>query len=234
MFTNFKMFKNHVRRVFGDINTERTVTRKLMNLKQKRAASMYVTWFQRVSFNLSWENTVLTEQFYRSLKNVVKNDIAREEQPTTLQNMIITAIQINNQMYKRKLKKHNNKAPIIIREQSEQKKQCTSEHYKDYDLQPMNLDTIQRHPKQRKGSEHFQKKGNSSSIKKEKCYNYNIEEHYTNECRKPRRLQQVAKMKKKSKQQRQELVTVLTVSSSKHKHDCLSWTACYNNMCTTH
>ena len=86
------MFKIHARRVFEDIDAERTVTRELMNLKQKKAASMYVTWFQKVSFNLSWENTALTEQFYRDLKNVVKNDIAREEWSTTLQDMIITVI----------------------------------------------------------------------------------------------------------------------------------------------
>ena len=89
---NFETFKIHARRVFEDINTERTAAQKLMNLKQKRAASMYAVWFQRVLFNLSWENTVLTEQFYRGLKDVVKDDIARGEQPTTLQDMITTAI----------------------------------------------------------------------------------------------------------------------------------------------
>ena len=114
--------------------------------------------------------------------------------------MIITAIQINNQMYKRKLKKHNNKASIIIREQLKQKKQHISEHYKDYNLQSMNLDTTQRHSRREKELEHFQKKRSSNSIKKKKCYNCNIEEHYTNECRKLRKSQQVAKMKKKSKQ----------------------------------
>ena len=103
-------------------------------------------------------------------------------------------------MYERKLKKHNNKALIIIRECSEQKKQCISEHYKDYDLQSMNLDTTQRHSKQDKESEYFQKKENDNSIKKRKCYNCNIKEHYINECRKSRKSQQVAKMKKKSKQ----------------------------------
>ena len=58
-------------------------------------------------------------------------------------------------MYKRKLKKHNNKASIIIREYSEQKKQCTSKHYKDYDLQSMNLDITQQCSKQDKESECF-------------------------------------------------------------------------------
>ena len=142
MFTNFKMFKIHARRVFEDINAKRTMIRELINLEQKRATLMYAVWFQRVLFNLSWENTVLTEQFYRDLKNIVKNDIAREEQSTTLQDMIITTIQINNWMYKRKLKKCNNKASIVIERCLEQKKQCISEHYKDYNLQSINLDAI--------------------------------------------------------------------------------------------
>ena len=118
----------------------------------------------------------------------------------TLQNMIIMTIQINNQIYKRKLKKHNNKASIIIREWLKQKKQHTLRHYKDYDLQSMNLDTIQRHSKQKKESEHFQKKENSSSIKKEKCYNCDIKEHYMNECRKSKKLQQVARTGRRLKQ----------------------------------
>ena len=147
MFTNFKIFKIHARRVFEDINTERTAVRELINLKQKKVASMYAVWFQKVLFNLSWRDAVLTEQFYRDLKNIVKNEIAREEQSTTLQNIIITVIQINNQIYKRKLKKHNNKASIVIREHSEQKKQYISKHCNNYNLQLMNLDMTQQHSK---------------------------------------------------------------------------------------
>ena len=33
MFINFKVFKIHARRVFRDINAERTEARKLINLK---------------------------------------------------------------------------------------------------------------------------------------------------------------------------------------------------------
>ena len=53
MFINFEMFKIYMRRVFKDIDAERTVARELMNLEQKRVTSMYVIWFQRVLFNLS-------------------------------------------------------------------------------------------------------------------------------------------------------------------------------------
>ena len=33
MFTNFKVFKTYARRVFRDINAERTTARKLINLE---------------------------------------------------------------------------------------------------------------------------------------------------------------------------------------------------------
>ena len=33
MFTDFEVFKTYARRVFEDINTERTVTRELINFK---------------------------------------------------------------------------------------------------------------------------------------------------------------------------------------------------------
>ena len=42
MFIDFKVFKTHARRVFENINTKRTIVRKLINLKQKRAASIYI------------------------------------------------------------------------------------------------------------------------------------------------------------------------------------------------
>ena len=42
MFINFKIFKIYIRRVFKNINTERTVMRELMNLEQKKAALIYV------------------------------------------------------------------------------------------------------------------------------------------------------------------------------------------------
>ena len=41
MFINFKIFKIHARKVFEDINTERTMARELINLEQKKAALIY-------------------------------------------------------------------------------------------------------------------------------------------------------------------------------------------------
>ena len=84
MFSNFKVFKTQARRVFENINVKRTAARELMNLEQKKAALIYAVCFQKVLFNLNWDNTALVKQFYRGLKKVVKNNIAREEWSTIL------------------------------------------------------------------------------------------------------------------------------------------------------
>ena len=60
----------------------------------------------------------------------------------------------------------------------------------------MNLNITQQHIRCEKELEHFQKKENSSSIKKEKCYNYNTIESYTNKCRKLKKLQDFTSTRK--------------------------------------
>ena len=42
MFVNFKTFKIHAQRVFKDIDTERTIIKELINLKQREVALIYV------------------------------------------------------------------------------------------------------------------------------------------------------------------------------------------------
>ena len=38
---------------------------------------MYAAKFQRITFNISWEDISLTAQFYRELKNSVKDNIIK-------------------------------------------------------------------------------------------------------------------------------------------------------------
>ena len=52
---------------------------------------------------------------------------------------------------------------------------------------------IQKYLRREKELKYFQKKENSNSIKKEKCYNYNIKEYYVNKCRKLKKTQQITK-----------------------------------------
>jgi molecular chaperone DnaK (HSP70) len=66
---------------------------------------MYTAEFQRYSTKLSWNNSALIHQYYCGLKEHVKDDLSREELPTTLAEMIKRAIQIDNRIYKRTLEK---------------------------------------------------------------------------------------------------------------------------------
>jgi hypothetical protein len=45
----------------------------------------------------------LTDQFYKGLKDVVKDDIARGERLDTLQRMISVVIKIDNRLYERNI-----------------------------------------------------------------------------------------------------------------------------------
>ena len=83
-------------------------------------------------------------------------------------------------MYERKLKKHNIKALIVIKRQSEQKKQQISEHYKDYNLQLINLNIITRHLKYT-SKKHFQSKRDKDKFQ-ENCYNYNQQSYIVKNC----------------------------------------------------
>ena len=68
-------------------------------------------------------------------------------------------------------------------------KKSTPQVHDSYELQPMNLDTIYEHLRQFKGTKHFQKKENSSNIRKVECYNCDIKEHYARDCYKIKKSQ---------------------------------------------
>ena len=68
----------------------------LMNLQQQGSAVVYAAEFQRIASKTEWGDVLLTAQFYRGLKDSVKDDIAKAERPGTLQAMIKLAVRIDN------------------------------------------------------------------------------------------------------------------------------------------
>ena len=67
-----------------------------MNLQQWGSAAVYAAEFQRITFKTEWGDVLLITQFYRGLKNSVKNDIMKAEWSETLQVMIKLVMQIDN------------------------------------------------------------------------------------------------------------------------------------------
>ena len=121
-----------------------------MNLQQQESAVTYAAEFQRIAFKTEWEDVSLITQFYRELKDSVKNNIVKVKQSETLQVMIRLIIQINNQQHKQCMKKSRQHAPVIIMH-----KKLTTIYHNLNELQSMNLDTTHECSEQFKETEHF-------------------------------------------------------------------------------
>ena len=79
--------------------------RKLQALRQTGSASDFTAKFQQLSVRTQWGDSALTVLFYQALKEQVKDDITRGDQPTDLEDMIDTAVRINNQQFEQELEK---------------------------------------------------------------------------------------------------------------------------------
>ena len=100
IFNMFLRFKKSICKIFTNINAERTAERTLISLQQENSAITYVIKFQKVTISTNWEDISLTAQFYKELKNAVKNNLIREDWPESLSDMIDAAVYINNRQYK--------------------------------------------------------------------------------------------------------------------------------------
>jgi hypothetical protein len=61
--------------MFEDINKKHIAKRAFKKLRQKGAATLYIAEFQAHSFKIGWNNDFLKAQFYKGLKDTVKNNM---------------------------------------------------------------------------------------------------------------------------------------------------------------
>ena len=105
IFTSLEEFKKQIRIVFGTVDQERTAEREICNIVQKGAAATYAANFQRHAAYTNWDDTALTAQYYKGLKDFIKDEIFCSERPSTLVKMIEKSVIIDNCVYKRFMKK---------------------------------------------------------------------------------------------------------------------------------
>ncbi len=122
VFEDFSNFEQAIRRMYEDIDAKRIVERQLYDIKQSESAFKYIAAFQSIAAEIEWDDLTLTAQFYRELKNVIKNEIARMNRFATLHAMISKTIVLNNQQYERRLEKKNKIAYVSIAWSKEKKK----------------------------------------------------------------------------------------------------------------
>ncbi len=138
IFEDFFNFEQAIQRMYEDINVKWIIERQLYDIKQSESAFKYVAAFQSIAAEIEWNDSTFTAQFYRELKNVIKNEIARTNKFATLHIMISKIIVLNNWQYERRLEKKNKIAYASVARSKKKKKQSY------YDSQSMKLDAIRK------------------------------------------------------------------------------------------
>jgi hypothetical protein len=70
--------------MFGNINKKHIAERAFKKLRQKGAATSYIAEFQAHSFKTGWNDDFLKAQFYKGLKDTVKDNMSYiEKRPDT-------------------------------------------------------------------------------------------------------------------------------------------------------
>jgi hypothetical protein len=255
LFRTVKGFKEGISKVYGDIDPDRTAERALQALQQQGSATKYTAEFQQHMHRTHWDDHALRAQYYKGLKDSVKDEMARSDKPDDLAEMIELAIKIDDRMYERKLEKkgqyHN----------TQHKKPNSQPQQKAYWPQPMELDATRwkREPS---------KEERDRRRKNKLCYECGLPGHQAAAHRKKQAQQQGRTPWRKPKwdTSRKQLNATRTPLSKQvvankevpnrqlcatrtsmenmeenwptheeeQQHEQLSWTACYNDQCRIH
>jgi hypothetical protein len=102
---DFELFCKKLKELFGDPNERATAERNLYALKQKGSATSYLADFQRYSVLVEWNDQAKMAQFYRGLKEMVKDELAKQDDSQSLTELMERAVNIDTRLYERNLEK---------------------------------------------------------------------------------------------------------------------------------
>lgn len=91
--------------MFGDPDEVATAERQLYSLRQRGSATGYVADFTRLAALVNWNDEALCAQFYRGLKDSIKDELARTEKPKDLKTYKEIAVRIDTRLFERHLEK---------------------------------------------------------------------------------------------------------------------------------
>lgn len=106
---DFKAFCKELQGTFGDPDEEGTAERQLYALQQKGSVPSYVADFMRYAVLVKWNDKAKAAQFYRGLKDGIKDELARIGRPDSLHDLQQAAVRIDTCFFERQVEKgeHN-------------------------------------------------------------------------------------------------------------------------------
>ena len=81
---NYSNFKNKLRQVFGNFDEEHLAERRMQSLRQTGSDANNASKFQQLAAQTQWEVVPLVAQFYKKLKDRVKDYVAQVNRPSQL------------------------------------------------------------------------------------------------------------------------------------------------------
>ena len=205
--------------VFGNGNKQQEAKRELQAIKQRGSAAKYKAEFQILAAKTGWNNKALVAQFYQGLKDTVKDEIACLDRPRNPRELYDLALKIDARQYKRQMERKGR--PTTTWSANTKVKQDPPKWRNDYyGLQKMEINATQGKPgPPRKGGFKRKTPPNPRSTKVDKeCYGCGKKGHFIRDCQ----------------SKKQNVGRPGTMAATTSNHDSLSWTACYDDSCTTH
>jgi hypothetical protein len=179
-------FFNEMQSTFGYGNEQMEAERALQTIQQRGPVAKYKAEFQTLVVKTSWNDEAITAQFYRGLKEQIKDEIARGERPTTPKGMYDLAMKIDERFYERQMEKKG-----VYQGRSNTKVQRDVPAWKDnyYGLQKMQIDATKGKPgsnnKGPKKGQHQrpQTARGTNNKSKDECYECGKTGHYARDCK---------------------------------------------------
>jgi len=159
IFKNIKRFREEIGKIFGEMDEERQAERKLQTIKQRGPAQHYTTEFMQLRAKVNWGDAPLQLAYYTGLKERVKDELARDERPENLDDLITEAVRIDNRLYERELERKGQQTRLWTSNRPNIKKKVKETYHWD----PMDIDHVKmtrkdRKPKYEKGQKWDNKK----------------------------------------------------------------------------
>jgi Ty3 transposon capsid-like protein len=102
---DFSMFALELQNTFGDPDQVGSAERQLFALRQVASVASYAADFRRISSTTTWNDSALNAQFYRGLKDSVKDELAKMDKPETLDAMIEISVRLDNRLHERRMER---------------------------------------------------------------------------------------------------------------------------------